>query len=162
MDIIIDTREQKPLSFERFGDDYIENVIVEKLDVGDYRCRYKCGHESKIVFERKSMSDLYGTLGRGNRRFKREVERAHKDRIRLVIAVEGSVKDLLRGLKYSTMKAISVLRTMLTFWIIYGVEHRLFNTREDMERYIYETYIVYGNHLDKIKKLYSSERSQGE
>ena len=67
MTIIIDNREQKPLEF---------SVPTKRgtLAVGDYRAEFSDGSVSQVVFERKSINDLYGTLSKGYSRFKREIE----------------------------------------------------------------------------------------
>lgn len=64
--IIIDTREQCPLSFERLAS------ITGTLQTGDYSA---CGLESDIAIERKSIADLIGSLTCGRERFMREVDR---------------------------------------------------------------------------------------
>ena len=53
MIIIVDSREQKPLEFSH---PFIEDVVVEKLEYGDYGCRFTDGYRPKIYFERKSLS----------------------------------------------------------------------------------------------------------
>ncbi len=47
-------------------------TIVAGLETGDYSID---GFESLITVERKSLSDLYGTLGYGRERFERELQR---------------------------------------------------------------------------------------
>jgi len=42
------------------------------LETGDYSLD---GHENEVAVERKSLTDLYGTLGGGRQRFEAEVER---------------------------------------------------------------------------------------
>ena len=65
--IVVDTREQNPLFSP------CEWVVRKKLDVGDYSI---VGFESMITVERKSLADLYGTIGQGYDRFERELQRA--------------------------------------------------------------------------------------
>jgi len=74
MQIITDTRETLPLSFRIGG--ALTEVVFEKLEVGDYRARYKDGTHSDTVFERKSLGDLYGTMTSGYDRFRNEMFRA--------------------------------------------------------------------------------------
>ncbi|MEX1047972.1 MAG: ERCC4 domain-containing protein [Akkermansiaceae bacterium] len=64
--IIIDTREQTPLVFE--------NLASERgtLQSGDYSI---AGLEHDFAIERKSVSDLCGSLTRGRERFERELHR---------------------------------------------------------------------------------------
>jgi ERCC4-type nuclease len=77
--IIIDSREQSPYSFSGFVSDakdkrlpLIVRTKIEGLKTGDYSIE---GHESEVTVERKSLVDLYGTIGGGRDRFERELER---------------------------------------------------------------------------------------
>ena len=79
--IVIDSREQHPLW---------NDCLVKKLNVGDYSIE---GFEDKIAIERKSMTDLFGTLGKGHKRFKKELERALTLQY-FAIVVEGSYDDI--------------------------------------------------------------------
>jgi len=58
MRIIVDSREQRALSFTR--DKIVKEVIIKKLEVGDYSIK---GYEDCIAIERKSPLDLFGTVG---------------------------------------------------------------------------------------------------
>ncbi len=78
--VIIDTREQKPLEFDRW--------IMEKLDYGDYKLY---NGKSEVFFERKSLADLIGTLSQYDR-FCREIERA---KTKLTIVTECSLEKAL-------------------------------------------------------------------
>lgn len=80
--IQIDTREQNPLTFK--------DSISEKLDFGDYKI---FNDNYSVYFERKSLTDLVGTLSSGIDRFTKEIERAKNDY--LIIIVEKSLKDSL-------------------------------------------------------------------
>ncbi len=83
MKIITDTREQKPL---------FKKTIFRKLEVGDYTTTKL---ENKFHIERKSLSDLYGTLTVGNTRFKYELFRAEHFRIKMEVFIEGSFDDFI-------------------------------------------------------------------
>lgn len=76
--IIVDTREQKPLW---------SGLECNKLCllVGDYTTDRL---NNKFIVERKSPGDLYGTITRGHPRFKREIKRAIENNIQLVVFVE--------------------------------------------------------------------------
>ena len=69
MKIVADTREQSTY--------WTRDVIRRKLDAGDYSFEAD-GHafDNECCIERKSPNDLVGTLGKGNARFKKELERA--------------------------------------------------------------------------------------
>jgi len=64
--IIIDTREQTPLAFHRLPS------RAGTLTQGDYSI---AGLESDFAIERKSISDLVGSLTSGRERFMREIDR---------------------------------------------------------------------------------------
>ena len=78
--ILIDTREQKPLKFLK------SQFITQKLDFGDYT--YDSENYNKIHFERKSIEDLWGTLGAGYDRFNAEVERAKAADCYLIVLID--------------------------------------------------------------------------
>lgn len=61
------------------------------LKTGDYSIR---GHESRIIIERKSLSDLFGTVGSGRDRF-----RAEHERMAAIIAAGGRAYVLLESCK---------------------------------------------------------------
>lgn len=78
--IVIDTREQAPFRFTGFrslksqgGKRIVVDVVTDRgLPTGDYSV---VGLEDKAAIERKSKSDLFGSMGRERPRFEREVER---------------------------------------------------------------------------------------
>lgn len=150
MIILIDTREQKPLEFTQ--DTYLEYEQVATLIAGDYSAIYKDNHQCPVIFERKSLTDLFGTMGKGYKRFKKSIERAKKHNIQLSIVIEGSLKKTLAGLEYSTLEGISIIRKLITLRIRYGVEHHFFNTRQDMTLYIQEFFTRYGLDYFQVKK----------
>jgi ERCC4-type nuclease len=133
---LIDSREQSALDFP--SSEHLEWTQIVKLDVGDYGCVYKDNTLPPVVFERKSLADLFGTMGKGYPRFKRELARAKESKVQVVLVIEGSLKDILKGYKHSKLRGISVLRKIITLRIRYGLEHHFFNSREDMSKYIVE------------------------
>jgi ERCC4-type nuclease len=80
--ILVDTREQLPLF----------QSVRTTLGVGDYTTRKLLG---KFHIERKSLSDLYGTLTSGNQRFKYELFRAAWDQIQIEVYVEGTRENFV-------------------------------------------------------------------
>ena len=139
----MDTREQKPLEFTI--DHIVTGVFVEKLDIGDYSARYLDGVSCSVCFERKSIGDLFSTLTSGYPRFKKEIGRANRGTVEMVIAVEGSYKKVLGGSKYSRQDGLSVIRRMQTLWLKYGVRHMCFDSRKSMASYIREFFISCGS-----------------
>ena len=63
--LLVDTREQRPLYF---GEGVPQRRAT--LPTGDYSVE---GCEGLIAIERKSLGDLFGTVGQGRERFEREI-----------------------------------------------------------------------------------------
>lgn len=84
--IRIDTREQSPLNIQ--GHD----TEVFKVECGDYQCLLP---ERKTFIERKSDSDFLGTLSLNFERFKKEIIRAKKNNINLVVLVERNLDEMI-------------------------------------------------------------------
>ena len=141
MIIITDTREQKPLTFVH---PFVTEVITTKLDFGDYSCRYSDGYQPPIYFERKSLGDLFGTMGAGYERFKRELMRSKVANSLLILLVEASFTDVLRGYSHSTIKGISIVRKLFTLLWKYNMHFHFFNDRDEMSRFILEYYFAIG------------------
>lgn len=149
MYIIQDTREQKPL---RFKHPYIEGVKVEKLDVGDYCCEFTDGYRPKIVFDRKAIGDLYGTMGKGYKRFKNCISRSQNTNTTLFIIVEGSLSKVLKGYERSQIKGISIVYKLFTIWVRHGVQTIFCKDRAEMSEFITQFYIACGKeHVKKEK-----------
>ena len=118
--------------------------------MGDYSCRFDDGHIPPVVFERKSINDLYGTLSAGYTRFKDEIGRSEKLSIRLIIIVEGSLRRILAGCNKSQRTPISIVYQLFTIRIRYNIETVFTNNREEMSQYIYHTFRALENdYLDQ-------------
>ena len=147
MILVQDTREARPLMFENLLTDApIEQIVVEKLSYGDYSAHHN-GVACNIYFERKGLGDLFGTLGKGYQRFKKEIARCSLDGNKLVIVIEGSILNILRGYKHSQMSGPGVFRTLCTLYVKYGVQFVCFNDRNDMATYIVETFSAWERSL---------------
>ena len=159
MIIKIDSRERKKLVFTH---PWVEAVRVRKLDVGDYMCVYRNLETCNISFDRKSKSDIFGTLNAGYPRFKREIERAQASGILLWIIIEKPFTDILKGhivrrknphtKQYEQIKqsGTKVVRTLMTLYWQYGVMHTYCRNREEMASFIENVFIWYG--LKKLSK----------
>jgi len=95
MVIYIDTREKNALDFGNIG-------IKHKLDEGDYSTPLL---ESSLVIERKSPGDLYGSILKGHKRFKREIERAKNKNKEFHIFVECN-KDEFISMRWNHQKCL--------------------------------------------------------
>uniref|UniRef100_A0A6H1ZMY7 Putative nuclease n=1 Tax=viral metagenome TaxID=1070528 RepID=A0A6H1ZMY7_9ZZZZ len=84
MNIVIDTREQKPYDFPY-------TIINKKLDTGDYSIE---GLENQVCIERKTLSDAYGTIGQRRNTFVLELERMKSFTFAAII-IESSMQTFL-------------------------------------------------------------------
>lgn len=85
--IYVDTREQKPLIFDRPSE-------IKGLKFGDYTFSDKqatCG----CYVERKSIGDFIATLSGGFERFSREIDRSVEANANLIVVVEESLTNCL-------------------------------------------------------------------
>lgn len=77
--VLVDTREQLPFAFDAIPADAtagggLWRVRTDRLALpsGDYSLD---GYAAAVAVERKSLADLFGTVGQGRERFVRELER---------------------------------------------------------------------------------------
>jgi ERCC4-type nuclease len=97
--LVVDTREQTPLTFCHLP------AIAGTLGSGDYSIR---GWEERFAIERKSLSDLAGSLTRERDRFGRECHRLRGfDFSRLLVV--GDASDLGRVCKADPRSLLSSL-----------------------------------------------------
>ena len=139
--IIIDTREKSCLEFTH---PYITEVIHQKLDVGDYGCIFEDGHDPQVYFERKSIADLYGTLGKGYKRFKNEILRSKESKSWLIIIIEGSMTKVLKGYERSQRNPDELVQQLFTLMIRHYIPFVCCTSREEMSRFIVEVYLALG------------------
>ena len=81
--ITVDTREKHPFSLHWDSELY----TVGTLKTGDYT-------NGTIIVERKTISDLCNTLGKGKRKFYKELERGFQ-----YLIIEGCIEDIPPHLK---------------------------------------------------------------
>lgn len=145
MIITVDSREQRPLDFEVGGS--VSRVIVDGLPFGDYWCSYENGKEMPIAYERKSISDLYGTLTSGMERFKRELVRASENKFKLILAIEGTLSEVLVGSPHSEVKGETIMKTIHTLWVKYDLVPQFWPNRSEMKRGMLETWEAVGRNF---------------
>ena len=141
MIILADTREQKSLSWD--GIEGIDKVEEVTLAYGDYTALM--GKEAKpvpIVFERKSFSDLFGTMAStdGYRRFKAEMERAKADGVKLILIIEGSYSEVYNGFERSQFEGPAMLKKLATLYVKYDLEYIFCESRRVMARRIADVF----------------------
>lgn len=150
MRILVDTREQRPLKFTPSG--ALTEVQYVMLPVGDYAAEYLDGSRCPVYFERKSLTDLWGTMTTGYARFKREMELAKAREIKLVLAIEGTIQNILAGCDYSQYAGESMIRKLMTLWLKYDLMPLFCGTREDMAYVIREFFESFGRNY-KVRKV---------
>lgn len=150
MKVICDTREQLPLEFNH---KFITEVKREKLLVGDYQAEFSDGYRPPIVFERKGIGDLYGTLTSGYKRFKKEILRAQESKTTLIIIIEGTFTKVLAGYSHSSVEGITIIKKLFTLWCRYGVKPVFCKDREEASSYITEFFCALGRqHIESKQK----------
>lgn len=145
MKIIIDTREQKPLSF------WGHETFKKKLGEGDYNVEELIQH---IVIERKSLQDLYGSITKGHTRFKDEIVRSRLQGKTFYLFLEGTLKEFY-SMKWSKrrlrMKPSTLAKIICTIENKYQVNIIECPNRERMTELIILT-------LEVNKELYKEEK----
>jgi ERCC4-type nuclease len=133
--IIVDTREQNPL--------WTNDITRTKLDVGDYSLERL---EKEIAIERKSLIDLFGTLGKGHKRFKKELERS-KNLKYFAIVIEGNVSDInnkkFEGSYHSKIKGFVILKILFTIHLKYKIPIFFCKDRSESKLLIKELFRSY-------------------
>lgn len=112
--ILIDSKEQRPLKF--WPGDVTERA---NLKTGDYSLK---GFENFIACERKSLGDLFGTVGNGRARFEREIIRASKFYY-FGIVIEATLERVLLGAPHSQMDPRSVVPSLHSWELRYPCIH---------------------------------------
>lgn len=117
--VIIDTREQSPYSFQSFKADASHFkrplfIPTERatLQTGDYSIQ---SHESEITIERKSLQDLYGTIGAGRDRFERELNRMAQFKVAHVV-VEADWLTALKDPPFRTKLSPKTIFRSINAW----------------------------------------------
>ena len=115
--IICDSREQCPWLFSTIQP--MPEIITQGLKTGDYSIE-GC-HESGIVVERKSIPDLFGSVGRGRDRLESEFQRMSKYEYAAII-IERSLGEMIKNPpENSRMLPKAVFHTLISWSIKYGV-----------------------------------------
>lgn len=132
MRIIQDSREQAPYAFNATKYAGV-TVEVGTLQTGDYSL---AGLTDRIALERKSLSDLCGTLTAGRERFQRECERGRGLEY-FGLVIEASMDDVRHHNYRSAMTPQSLLQTLAAWSIRYGLHVHWCGSREGCEYMVY-------------------------
>ncbi|NOR85391.1 hypothetical protein GQ473_04680 [archaeon] len=115
--ITVDTREKLPWSVYWPDNTY----VVATLSTGDYS-------NGNILIERKSITDLCNSLGKGKKRFYREIERGFD-----FLIIEGCKADITTHLKYvnSRMTSQYIMHCLKEIYEDYGIQIIFADDREN-------------------------------
>ena len=149
--IIQDSREQKPLDWS--GIEGIEKVEVMALSYGDYSAIVH-GKSVPVLFARKGFSDLWGTMTNTENyaRFKKEMERAKKDGMKLILIIEGSYSDVWNGFDRSAFTGQSMLKKLAMLFVRYDLDYIFCESRRVMSRRISDVYLAIERNYSKVQE----------
>lgn len=128
--IIRDSREKKGSGWNFRASANCKGMITQKLDTGDYSVE---GYEDTIMIERKSIPDLWGSLGQWRTRFMKEMDRSLEFPIRYLI-IEGSLKDIKAGFRYSKLTAEYIMACLTSLEVKYGMHVVFTDKRKDVSQ----------------------------
>lgn len=118
--IQIDTRENLPLNFSELG--YASEVVG--LPFGDYGVKGYSGAAAgdliQFAVERKSLSDLCGSLGNDRDRFEREIMRMAAYRFKALV-IEASEEDIRAGNYRSKIHPNAVIGALRSWEVNYDL-----------------------------------------
>lgn len=137
--VVVDTRENAPYDFHGIradsrdgGGPVVVRIVRRGLPTGDYSLE---GFEDEVAIERKSLDDLYGTLGGGRKRFEREMERLAAMRWACVVIEASWTRILTRPPVQSRLRPKTILRSVDAWSIRFpNVHWRTADTRGLAER----------------------------
>lgn len=141
--VAVDSREKAPYTFTGLRADAAQKnrplaVAWEyrTLKSGDYSL---VGHEGEIAIERKSLADLYGTLGQNRERFEAEHERL-ADMSAAFVVIEATWPEILSSPPIeSKLNPKTVFRTAISWQLRYGVPWLALGDRRLCEHFTFRT-----------------------
>jgi len=129
MQIAVDTREQKPYTFEG----YPCATVPATLTSGDYSLT---GFESELAIERKGLSDLIGCLTRDRERFFRELERLRGYNAAALV-IEAPYSDIAAGRYRSNANPAAVIQSLVAIMGRYRMPVYFADDRKAGEFFVY-------------------------
>ena len=135
--MVQDSREQLELDFS--GIEGVEKVEKMALSYGDYTAIVH-GKPCPIVFERKGISDLFGTMTSGYDRYKKEMARAKADNVKLILIIEGSYSEVYQGFERSQFSGPSMMKKLAMMFVRHDQEYIFCESRRVMARRITDVF----------------------
>ena len=126
--IIRDSREKKGCGWNFRASANCDGMKIQKLETGDYSLE---GYEDLVMVERKTMTDLWGSLVQGRKRFLKEMDRALEYPIRYLI-IEGTLKDVQKGIRYSKVTPDYIISMLISLEVRYDVHVIFTDKRTDI------------------------------
>jgi ERCC4-type nuclease len=157
MKLISDTREQAPLKFSICnGVEY----VVGTLNIGDYSASYTIGGEtivSSSIVERKSIGDLFGSYTSGYENERKKFLRAIEAKKKFILAIEGTVSEILKGHSYTKggeeyvarKDGMTMLRQLMSCCHRYNISLWCCSSRSEMAMMIQEYFLAEERQLKK-------------
>lgn len=122
----------------------MDGIEKTTLSVGDYSVRFKDGSIPPVAVERKSLSDLFGTMTHGYDRFKEEMQRAKDARIDLILGLENTLSEVLEGIHYSKFAGTSMVKKLMTLEVRHDLRVVYCQNRPELARWIVEYFEAIG------------------
>jgi ERCC4-type nuclease len=149
--IVVDSREQVPLTFTRL------QAVRGTLYSGDYSVR---GLENKFAVERKNLDDIANCCVNSNRdRFERELHRLRGFGFARLLII-GTREDVAAGQYHSRITPKAVLATLSTFEIRYDVPTVFCSTREEAAITIERWAFYFSREVMKLAQVLSTSLHQ--
>ena len=118
--IIRDTREQKGKGWQFRASANCYGMEKKKLDVGDYAIE---GMEDVVMVERKTLGDLWGTLGNTTnyKRFLREIDRAKDHKVKYLV-IEATLAEVNGGYRFSKVSPANIHAKLISLQVKHNVQ----------------------------------------
>jgi ERCC4-type nuclease len=156
--VVVDSREQAPYRFteierDRFDGGGILMIPLQTgraLPSGDYSI---VGYESRMAVERKSLVDLFGSVGRERKRFEAEIERLNEFEFAAVVVEDEIGNMILHPPPQSQLSPKTITRTIQSWSIRYPMVHWFFLPgRRAAEVWTFRLLEMYWRQQQKISK----------
>ncbi len=157
MIILIDSREQTPFLVTQIGNPLFKGLKFEisGLKTGDYSIKgmHTPDCEHSITIERKSLSDLFLSCGKGRKRLHKEYQRMSEfDHAELV--VENDLRAVFQSPpELSEMLPKSVYRTILAWAQRYQVHTWFCPNRQFAEKHVFVSLLRFYEDRGKNGKM---------
>ncbi len=148
MKIIVDTREQEPLTFSLIND---VQVGRDKLECGDYSMagHDMPGDDNSVIIERKqNCSEICSNLAKNWDRFQRELEKMAEYKHKIILICGPNNFSHLHERGYTKLHPNFIYKQLSLIHIKYGIPTIFAGTREDAEQYMYRYFIEILRHND--------------